>query len=119
MRYRNAIEDSLVIEDSELLPLVTLRPGAPMVRYDETGTKVLLLNVHCHPETFKPHTAGILLFNLWTFTDLEFLAWLETRGSKYHGTNWSQRFLRHARHTLQYSRFRLLGQAASCDSPRL
>ena len=91
MRYRNAIEDSLVIEDSELLPLVTLRPGDPMVRYDETGTKVLLLNVHCHPETFKPHSAGILLFNLWTFTDLEFLAWLETRGSKYHGTNWSQR----------------------------
>ena len=91
MRYRNAIEDSLVIEDSELLPLVTLRPGDPMVRYDETGTKVLLLNVHCHPETFKLHSAGILLFNLWTFTDLEFLAWLETRGSKYHGTNWSQR----------------------------
>lgn len=91
MRYRNAIEDSLVIEDSELLPLVTLRPGDPMVRYDETGTKVLLLNVHCHPETFKPHSAGILLFNLWTFTDLEFLAWLETRGSKYLGTNWSQR----------------------------
>lgn len=91
MRYRNAIEDSLVIEDNELLPLVTLRPGDPMVRYDETGTKVLLLNVHCHPETFKPQTEGYLIFHLWTFTDLEFLAWLEARGIKYHGANWAVR----------------------------
>ncbi len=91
MRYRNAIEDSLVIEDNELLPLVTLRPSDPMVRYDETGTKVLLLNVHCHPETFKPQTAGYLIFHLWTFTDLEFLAWLEARGIKYHGANWAVR----------------------------
>lgn len=91
MRFRSAIEDSLVIEADELLPLVTLRPGDPMVRYDPSGTKVLLLNVHCHPETFKPATTGFLLFNLWTFTDVEFLAWLETRGVKYRGANWAVR----------------------------
>ena len=42
MRYRNAIEDSLVIEDSELLPLVTLRPGDPMVRLPFTNLILIL-----------------------------------------------------------------------------
>lgn len=89
--YHRAIADALVIEESELLPLVTLRPSDPLVRYDATGTKVLLLNVHAHPESFPPQARMLTLFNMWTFTDKEFLAWLRRRGVHYHGHNWSQR----------------------------
>ena len=89
--YRSAIEDALVIEDSELLPLVTLRPDDPMVRYDDSGTKVLLLNVHSLPQTLVAPARMLLLFNLWTFTDLEFLFWLKSRGAHYQGCNWPLR----------------------------
>ena len=89
--YRSAIEDALVIEDSELLPLVTLRPDDPMVRYDDSGTKVLLLNVHSLPQTLVAPARMLLLFNLWTFTDLEFLFWLKSRGAHYQGRNWPLR----------------------------
>lgn len=75
-RYREAIADTLVIEPNELLPLVTLRPDDPMVRYDHKG-RVLLLNVHCHPESFQGGAKSALLYAIWTFTDKEFLAWLK------------------------------------------
>ena len=72
--YRNAVKDALTVEPEELLPLVSLNRGDPMVTFDEQG-RVLLLTVHAFPDSYPQDRDMKLQFQCWTFTDKEFAAW--------------------------------------------
>lgn len=74
-RYLEAVRDALTIEDDEIMTLVTLNKGDPLVTYDDKG-RVLLLTAHRVPDVFKDGSKDKLKLASWTFTDREFAAWL-------------------------------------------
>lgn len=90
MRYKQAVQDSLVIDPAELLPLVSLSPGEPFVTYSKDGTRILMLTVHSYPQTYPTGARKKLPYQCWTFTDKEFLAWYEAVG-QYNQKPWQLR----------------------------
>lgn len=86
--YRNAVKDALTVEPEELLPLVSLNRGDPMVTFDEQG-RVLLLTVHAFPDSYPQDRDMKLQYQCWTFTDKEFAAWFAV--SDHDVTDWSVR----------------------------
>lgn len=73
--YQEAVRDALTIEADEVMALVTLNKGDPLVTYDDQG-RVLLLTAHRVPDVFKEGSKDKLKLASWTFTDKEFAAWL-------------------------------------------
>ncbi len=88
-RYMEAVMDSMVAEEEEILPLVSLEPGAPYATYNVSG-EVLLLTFHRFPDSY-PDGADISLEwgDVWTFSGGELADWYTDNGEKV--TEWPTR----------------------------
>lgn len=72
--YAAAVEDSIVAEEDEILPLVSLTNGSPMATFDGDG-RVLLLSWNDTPELYAEGSTLTLGGEIWTFTDGEISEW--------------------------------------------
>ena len=88
--YQQAINDAVVAENDEILPVVEIKKDNDMVRWNEAGDKVLLLTFHRFPDSY-PDGADVNLKwgTVWTFSEKEFAAWYEKNGANV--KDWSLR----------------------------
>lgn len=89
--YENAVEDAMVIDSDEILPVVSLDEGEPYAVYNEEG-KILLFTFHKYPESY-PDGADVELAwgNVWTFTGGEMKDWYDK--NKTDVTDWQHRMV--------------------------
>lgn len=75
--YLAAVADAMIIEQDEILPVVSLEQGAPYALYDEQG-RVLLLTFHKYPDSY-PNGAEVTIEwgQVWTFTGGELADWYQ------------------------------------------
>lgn len=72
--YQNAVDDCIVAEQSEILPLVNLTEGNESANIKDG--KVLLITFHHYPSSYVPGTTNEDIgYNMWTFTDKEIIDW--------------------------------------------
>ena len=73
--YQSAVVDSMVAEQSEIEPLVSIIPQDPMTTWDNEG-RVLMVTWSSYPDSYPTGDDVTLSYgSVWTFTDLEILAW--------------------------------------------
>ena len=66
--FDQAVEDAMIAEDGEILPVVSLDEGEPYAVYNEEG-RVLLYTFHKYPDSYPDGTDVKLEWgNVWTFT---------------------------------------------------
>ena len=64
----DAVEDALIIDKDEILPVVSLEEGQPYAVYDQEG-RILLYTFHKYPDSYPDGTDVKLEWgNVWTFT---------------------------------------------------
>ena len=65
--FDQSVEDAMIIDDNEILPVVSLDEGQPYAVYDEEG-RILLYSFHKYPDSY-PDRADVKLEwgNVWTF----------------------------------------------------
>lgn len=87
--FDESVEDALIIDDDEILPVVSLDEGEPYAVYDEEG-RVLLCSFHKYPDSY-PDGADVKLEwgNVWTFTGGELEDWYQK--NKDDVTDWPTR----------------------------
>ena len=75
--FDQAVEDAMIAEDGEILPVVSLDEGEPYAVYDDEG-RVLLYTFHKYPDSY-PDGADVKLEwgNVWTFTGGELEDWYQ------------------------------------------
>ena len=73
----DAVEDALIIDKDEILPVVSLEEGQPYAVYDQDG-RILLYTFHKYPDSY-PDGADVKLEwgNVWTFTGGELEEWYQ------------------------------------------
>ena len=72
--YLNAINDSIVAEQSEIMPLVNLEEGNEFANIQDG--KVLLITFHHYPSSYVAGTTNEnISYYMWTFTDKEIKNW--------------------------------------------
>ncbi len=72
--YLNAVNDCIVAEESEIMPLVDLVEGNEFANIKDG--KVLLITFHHYPDSYVPGTTNEdISYYMWTFTDKEIIAW--------------------------------------------
>ena len=66
--FDDAVEDAMIIDKDEILPVVSLEEGQPYAVYDHDGI-ILLYTFHKYPDSY-PDGADVKLEwgNVWTFT---------------------------------------------------
>ena len=66
--FDESVEDAMIIDKDEILPVVSLDKGEPYAVYDENG-RILLYTFHKYPDSY-PDGADVKLEwgNVWTFT---------------------------------------------------
>ena len=73
--YQRAIDDAVVAEDDEILPLVEITRDSDLVIWNETKDKVLMMTFHNNPDDFpEGKKVSIQGDYVWTFSGKEFLA---------------------------------------------
>ncbi len=90
--YTQAMEDSMLAEESEILPLVEITPDSDQVTWDENGEKVLMIFWNDDPDSY---IAGEPFYvseygEVWAFTDQEIETWYQK--NKDDVTDWDLRF---------------------------
>ena len=87
--FDQAVEDAMIAEDGEILPVVSLDEGEPYAVYDEEG-RVLLYTFHKYPDSYPDGTDVKLEWgNVWTFTGGELEDWYQK--NKEGVTDWQAR----------------------------
>lgn len=73
--YQKAIDDAVVAEDDEILPLVEITKDSDLVTWNEAKDKVLMLTFHKYPDSY-PDGANVTIQwgYVWTFSEKEFLS---------------------------------------------
>ena len=75
--FDQAVEDAMIAEDGEILPVVSLDEGEPYAVYNEEG-RVLLYTFHKYPDSYPDGTDVKLEWgNVWTFTGGELEDWYQ------------------------------------------
>ena len=88
--YADSVKDAAVAEEDEILPLVTLVPGAELVTWDESGERVRLCTWHNYPDSYpEGETVTLEWGEVWTFTPEELQSRLERE--KQDGVDWDLR----------------------------
>ena len=87
--FDQAVEDAMIAEDGEILPVVSLDEGEPYAVYDDEG-RVLLYTFHKYPDSYPDGTDVKLEWgNVWTFTGGELEDWYQE--NKEGVTDWQAR----------------------------
>lgn len=87
--FDQAVEDAMIAEDGEILPVVSLDEGEPYAVYNEEG-RVLLYTFHKYPDSYLDGTDVKLEWgNVWTFTGGELEDWYQE--NKEGVTDWQTR----------------------------
>ena len=87
--FDQAVEDAMIAEDGEILPVVSLDEGEPYAVYNEEG-RVLLYTFHKYPDSYPDGTDVKLEWgNVWTFTGGELEDWYQE--NKEGVTDWQTR----------------------------
>ncbi len=74
--YAAALVDAKTIEPEEILPVTAITKDSPMVTWNESGDRVLLLTWHQYPDSYQPGTEVTTDWGeVWTFTDREMKKW--------------------------------------------
>ena len=84
--FDDAVEDAMIIDKDEILPVVSLEEGQPYAVYDQEG-RILLYTFHKYPDSY-PDGADVKLEwgNVWTFTGGELEEWYQK--NKENVTDW-------------------------------
>jgi hypothetical protein len=70
--YNNAIIDSMVIEQDEIMPLVAITHDSDMVGWNDSGDRVLMITWHKYPGSYTAGTEATLKWGeVWVFTEKE------------------------------------------------
>ena len=87
--FDDAVEDAMIIDKDEILPVVSLEEGQPYAVYDQDG-RILLYTFHKYPDSY-PDGADVKLEwgNVWTFTGGELEEWYQK--NKENVTDWQTR----------------------------
>ena len=87
--FDDAVEDAMIIDKDEILPVVSLEEGQPYAVYDQEG-RILLYTFHKYPDSY-PDGADVKLEwgNVWTFTGGELEEWYQK--NKEGVTDWQAR----------------------------
>ena len=87
--FDDAVEDAMIIDKDEILPVVSLEEGQPYAVYDQEG-RILLYTFHKYPDSY-PEGADVKLEwgNVWTFTGGELEEWYQK--NKEGVTDWQTR----------------------------
>ena len=87
--FDDAVEDAMIIDKDEILPVVSLEEGQPYAVYDQDG-RILLYTFHKYPDSY-PDGADVKLEwgNVWTFTGGELEEWYQK--NKEDVTDWQTR----------------------------
>lgn len=87
--FDQSVEDAMIIDDNEILPVVSLDEGQTYAVYDEEG-RILLYSFHKYPDSY-PDGADVKLEwgNVWTFTGGELEDWYQK--NKDGVTDWATR----------------------------
>ena len=87
--FDDAVEDAMIIDKDEILPVVSLEEGQPYAVYDQDG-RILLYTFHKYPDSY-PDGADVKLEwgNVWTFTGGELEEWYQK--NKEGVTDWQAR----------------------------
>ena len=87
--FDDAVEDAMIIDKDEILPVVSLEEGQPYAVYDQEG-RILLYTFHKYPDSY-PEGADVKLEwgNVWTFTGGELEDWYQE--NKEGVTDWQTR----------------------------
>ena len=87
--FDQAVDDAMIAEDGEILPVVSLDEGEPYAVYNEEG-RVLLYTFHKYPDSYPDGTDVKLEWgNVWTFTGGELEDWYQE--NKEGVTDWQTR----------------------------
>jgi len=75
--FDQAVEDAMIIDQDEILPVVSLDKGEPYAVYDQEG-RVLLYTFHKYPDSYPDGTEVKLEWgNVWAFTGGELEDWYQ------------------------------------------
>ena len=87
--FNDAVEDAMIIEENEILPVISLAKGEEYSVCDEDG-RILLYTFHKYPDSY-PDGANVTLEwgNVWTFTGGELEDWYQE--NKESVTDWQTR----------------------------
>ncbi|MGN1349617.1 MAG: hypothetical protein ACI4VM_01315 [Anaerovoracaceae bacterium] len=73
--YQQAIDDSVVAEDDEILPLVEITEDSDLVTWNESKDKVLMMTFHKYPDSYpEGEDVTVQWGYVWTFSGKEFLS---------------------------------------------
>ena len=87
--FDQAVEDAMIADEGEILPVVSLDEGEPYAVYDEEG-RVLLYTFHKYPDSYPDGSEVKLEWgNVWTFTGGELEEWYKK--NKEGVTDWQAR----------------------------
>ena len=87
--FTDAVKDAMVIDEEEILPVISLDEGEPYAVYDEDG-RILLYTFHKYPDSYLDGTDVKLEWgNVWTFTGGELADWYQK--NKETVTDWQTR----------------------------
>lgn len=87
--FTDAVKDAMVIDEEEILPVISLDEGEPYAVYDEDG-RILLYTFHKYPDSYLDGTDVKLEWGkVWTFTGGELADWYQK--NKETVTDWQTR----------------------------
>ena len=87
--FTDVVKDAMVIDEEEILPVISLDEGEPYAVYDEDG-RILLYTFHKYPDSYLDGTDVKLEWgNVWTFTGGELADWYQK--NKETVTDWQTR----------------------------
>ena len=89
--WENAVEDAMISEDEEILPLVTLTKEDNRVIWDDAGERVLLLSWHNYDDDCAPGSSFKEEYgDIWATSLGEMMTWYQEKGKEVE--DWNLRF---------------------------
>lgn len=74
--YERACDDAMIAEADEILPLVAITAGEPLVQWDAAGERVLVCTWHRYPDSYPDGEEIVTSFGVsWVFTLAEIVSW--------------------------------------------
>lgn len=90
--YQEAINDAIIADEDEVLPIIEITKDSDDVIWNESGDKVLLLNFNKYPDSYPDgENVEIQWGYVWTSSAKEFLDWYSEDNNSQEVDDWSLR----------------------------
>lgn len=90
--YMDAVKDAMSIEENEVYPVLTITKEDELVKWNEDGTKVLMLTMHKYPDSYQEGQKMELSWGeSWVTCPLEMQKWVVEHQNEVEDEAWAQR----------------------------